>query len=148
MAIIHNNVLNSHLDDLGNRILDFPVTKAENVDGLDERIKQVAVLAIDGYDEAGIGQSPSKTEEGLEWFTPVKLVYLGNEDNPIEPTSSGNLVVPVAGETLGVVKESSEIGIEDDGSVSVKSVNADKIMYNDGSSIKTVLNDRTSWKPF
>ena len=50
MAIVHNNVLNSHLDDLGNRILDFPITKAENVDGLDERIEEVSANTFKGID--------------------------------------------------------------------------------------------------
>lgn len=50
MAIIHNNVLNSHLDGDGNRVLDFPITKSECVDGLDERIKDISALNFKGID--------------------------------------------------------------------------------------------------
>jgi hypothetical protein len=35
MNTIENNVLLSHLNEDGDRILDFPITKSENVDGLD-----------------------------------------------------------------------------------------------------------------
>lgn len=105
------------------------------------------VIQLSGYEEASNGQSLSKTSDGLEWFTPVRKVVLG-EDEPVEPTSSGNLVIPIAGENLGVVKESDEIGVESTGEMSVKEVSADKIMYDASNSIKDALNQRTSWEEF
>lgn len=148
MEIIHNNVLYSHLNDEGARILDFPITKSECVDGLDERIKQVSALSMDGYNEADKGQVPSKSEEGLDWITPVTKVCIGTDGTTITPTDSGKVIIPIAGQELGVVKESDEIGIESDGSISLKSVNADKVMFNSEDTIKEVLNQRTSWQQF
>lgn len=50
MSIITNNVLLSHLNEEGDRVLDFPITKPENVDGLDEHIEEVSALTFKGID--------------------------------------------------------------------------------------------------
>lgn len=105
------------------------------------------VIQLNGYEEASNGQSPSKTSNGFEWITPVKQVIIG-EGEPVQPTSSGSLIIPIAGENLGLVKESGEIGIGVDGEISVKEVSADKVMYDEDNSIKDVLNQRTSWEEF
>ena len=39
MSIIENNVLMSHLNAEGDRVIDFPITKSECVDGLDDHIE-------------------------------------------------------------------------------------------------------------
>ena len=46
MSVIDNNVLLSHLNEDGDRVLDFPVTKSENVDGLDKRIEDVSSFKL------------------------------------------------------------------------------------------------------
>lgn len=46
MNTIDNNVLLSHLNEDGDRVLDFPITKSENVDGLDKRIEDVSSFKL------------------------------------------------------------------------------------------------------
>lgn len=46
MNTINNNVLLSHLNEDGDRVLDFPITKSENVDGLDKRIEDVSSFKL------------------------------------------------------------------------------------------------------
>jgi hypothetical protein len=43
---IERNVILSHLNEDGNRVLDFPITKSENVDGLDKRIEEVSSFKL------------------------------------------------------------------------------------------------------
>ena len=104
------------------------------------------VIQVKGYKDAENGQSPIKTGVGLEWFTPVRAVILGND--AAVPTSDGHLVIPVAGERLGVVKQSSEIQISDSGEMLLKEADANKIKYNENESIKDALDKRTSWEQF
>lgn len=105
------------------------------------------VIQLVGYEDAEVGQIPVKTDEGLDWLTPVNTVYIGSEDNPVQPTD-GKVLVPIAGEDLGVVKESSEVGMTEEGSVVIKKVDADKIKYNEDETIKQILDKRTLWEPF
>lgn len=106
------------------------------------------VIQLKGYKDASEGQIPSKTSDGLEWITPVKTVYIGDEENPVTPTDEGNIFIPVAGKVLGVVKESDEIGVNEDGEMLIKEVDADKVKYNSDESIKDALDKRTSWEHF
>lgn len=46
MNTVRANVLLSHLNEEGDRVLDFPITKSENVDGLDERIEEVSAFKL------------------------------------------------------------------------------------------------------
>lgn len=46
MDTIENNVLLSHLNEDGDRVLDFPITKSENIDGLDKRIEDVSSFKL------------------------------------------------------------------------------------------------------
>ena len=46
MSVIDNNVLLSHLNEDGDRVLDFPITKSENIDGLDKRIEDVSSFKL------------------------------------------------------------------------------------------------------
>lgn len=50
MSTIMNNVLMSHLNEEGDRVIDLPITRPENVDGLDERIEEVSATAFKGID--------------------------------------------------------------------------------------------------
>lgn len=105
------------------------------------------VIQLKGFKDASDGQVPSKTSEGLEWFTPVKTVFIGDDEHPVEPTD-GNIIIPIAGENLGVVKESEEIGVSEEGSMILKEVGVDKVKYDEENSIKDVLDKRTSWEHF
>lgn len=105
------------------------------------------VIQIKGYKDADNGQSPIKTGVGLEWFTPVRAVILGNDDAAV-PTSDGHVVIPIAGERLGVVKQSDEVQISDSGEMYLKEVDANKVRYSEDESIREVLNRRTLWEQF
>lgn len=50
MSTIMNNVLMSHLNEEGDRVIDLPITKPENVDGLDEHIEEVSASTFKGID--------------------------------------------------------------------------------------------------
>lgn len=105
------------------------------------------VIQLVGYEDAEVGQIPVKSEEGLDWLTPVNTVYIGTDETPITPTD-GKVVIPIAGNTLGVVKESTEVGMDEEGSIVLKEVDADKVKYSEDETIKDVIDKRTSWEPF
>ena len=48
MSTIMNNVLLSHLNEEGDRVVDLPITKPENVDGLNEHIEEVSRSTFKG----------------------------------------------------------------------------------------------------
>lgn len=48
MQIIEENVLLSHLNDGGDRIIIFPITKPECIEGLDLKIKTVSESSFKG----------------------------------------------------------------------------------------------------
>lgn len=50
MGLKEENVLMSHLNEEGDRVLDFPITKSECVDGLDEQIEKVSASSFKGID--------------------------------------------------------------------------------------------------
>lgn len=128
---------------------ELPYSNDGNYDGLTIESKNHVIQMI-GFNEAEEGQVPSKSSEGLEWFTPVRTVTLG-EDQSIPPTGSGKILIPIAGENLGVVKSSTEIEVNSEGAMVVKSIDADKISYSDGNSLKDAMdevNKRTSWVKF
>lgn len=64
MSVILNNVISSHLDTEGNTVIDLPVTKSENVDGLDERIEYVAASTFKGIDCGTVIDLINKEEGG------------------------------------------------------------------------------------
>lgn len=41
-----NNVLNSHLNEDGDRVLDFPITRAECVGGLKEFVEEASTFKV------------------------------------------------------------------------------------------------------
>ncbi len=105
------------------------------------------VIQLKGFKDASDGQIPSKTSNGLDWITPVKTVYIGDEEEPVTPTD-GAIIIPIAGKVLGVVKGSEEIDVNESGEMILKEVDADKVKYSKDESIKDALDKRTSWEHF
>lgn len=109
-------------------------------------ISREHTIQLVNYEAAELNTVPRKTENGLEWFTPVNTVYLGDE--PLEPSADGVLFIPIADENaLGLVKASDEIGIGKDGSLTIKKIDASKLDI-DGSTFQEELDERTQWKEF
>lgn len=127
------------------------------------------VIQVKGYEEAEVGQVPKKASEGLEWFTPVNLIQLGDSEDIVTPTNDGRVVIPIAGEDLGLVKSSEEVGIDEDGSLRIQKVpantldteglkavianviDADAISYKEDTTVKVALDviyDKIKWKNF
>lgn len=106
------------------------------------------VIQLKGFSTAKVGQTLSKSEDGLEWFTPVKGLVIGSEDQIVKPTNKGNLMIPIAGKSLGVVKASEEIEVSEEGAMVLSKVDADKVIYDGDETIKDILNKRTKWGQF
>lgn len=83
---------------------------------------------IVGFNGAAVGQVPTKTLDGaVEWITPpecrIEKVFIGDLEHELEPTEDHEVVIPKATDsTIGVVKGSEHIGVEDDGSILLKKV--------------------------
>jgi hypothetical protein len=88
---------------------------------------------IKGFDSATVGQVPKKNEDGeVEWVTPprcnVEKVYIGDLDTELVPTIKHEIIIPRAtNSTIGVVKGSEQISVEDDGSLIITEVPSEVI---------------------
>lgn len=83
---------------------------------------------IKGFNSATTNQVPTKNSDGdVEWITPpqcnIEKVYIGDLDHELEPTQDHKVIIPRATDsTIGVVKGSEHIKVENDGSIVLKKV--------------------------
>ena len=83
---------------------------------------------IKGFSSATANQVPVKTVNGeLAWETPPRCnfekAYLGDLDHEIVPTANHELIIPIGTDSsIGVVKGSEQIEVENDGSLILKNV--------------------------
>ena len=83
---------------------------------------------IKGFSTATAKQVPTKTLNGeLEWETPaacrIEKVFIGDLEHELEPTEEHEIIIPRASDsTIGVVKGSEHIKVENDGSIVLKKV--------------------------